>query len=73
MSMNRNLEQQLREEARRSGLNMLTLSKRASLGYAIVHGFLTGDRVISIRSAAKLAAVLGLELRPVRRGKRKGR
>jgi hypothetical protein len=43
------------------------------LGYATTHGFIMGDRTISVRSAAKLAAALGLVLRPVRRGKRKGR
>ena len=70
--MGEDLEQKLRDEAGRSGLSVLALAKRAGLGYATIHGFIMGDRSISIGSAAKLAAALGLELRPVRRGKRKG-
>ena len=66
------LEQQLRNEAQRSGLSVLALAKQAGLGYATTHGFLSGDRSISVSSAARLASALGLELRPLRRGKRKG-
>ncbi len=69
--MGEDLEQQLRDEAGRSGLSTLALAKRAGLGYATTHGFIMGDRTISVHSAAKLAAALGLVLRPVRRGKRK--
>ncbi len=65
------LEKQLRDEAARFGWSMFELAKRAGLGYATVHGYLLRNRSISVHSAAKLAAALGLELRPVRRGKRK--
>ncbi len=57
------LEKQLRDEAGRSGLSMFALAKRAGLGYASVHGFCMYDRSISLGSATKLAAALGLELR----------
>ena len=70
--MDVDLEKQLRNEARRSGLSVLALAKLAGLGYATTHGFLSGSRTISIKSAARLASALGLELRRTRRGKRKG-
>ncbi len=73
MSMATDLEQQLRNEARQSGLSVLALAKLAGLGYATTHGFLSGSRSISVGSAARLASALGLELRPVRRRKVKSK
>ena len=52
---------------------MNALAREAGLGYPIVYDFLKGRRAITVNSAAKLCNVLGLELRRVRRGKRKGR
>ena len=69
--MSMNIERQLLDEATRSGLTMAELSRRSKVPYSAVHGFLTDDRRLSLRSAAKLAQALGLEL--VRRGKRKGK
>ena len=72
--MSVDIERQLRDAARRSGLSMYRLSKESGVAYAGLHGFLTGDRRLSLRVAARLATALGLELRPVRRSKRtKGR
>lgn len=59
------IERQLKEAALESGLSMLEISKRANVPYSAVHGFMTSDRRLSLRSGAKLAAMLGLELRPV--------
>ena len=63
--MSKNIELQLRKAARQSGLSMLQLSKRAKMPYASVHNFVANDQGLSLRSAAKLAAVLALELQPV--------
>ena len=72
--MSRSIEQQLRNAARRSGLSMLQLSKRARLPYASIHNFVANDQGLSLRSAAKLAKVLALELQPVQHSTgRKGR
>ncbi len=49
---------------------MHVLSKKSGVAYAAVHGFWTADRRLSLRSAAQLAAVLKLEIRPIRRKKR---
>ena len=54
---------------------MNAMALRAGLPYYTVHGFMTGDRHITIQSAAKLAALLDLELRPKKRtagGEKKG-
>ncbi len=72
--MKHDIELELRKAARRSEMSMLALAREADIGYAAVHGFLTGDRRISLRSAAKLARVLNLELKPRPRPvNRKGR
>ena len=59
------VEQQLKDATLKSGLSMLEISKRSGVPYSAVHGFMTSDRRLSLRSGAKLAAMLGLELRPV--------
>ncbi len=66
-----NIERQLQSAAKRSGMSMKALSDESGVVYSAVHGFLVNDRRISLRNAAKLAKTLGLELRPVKRGKRK--
>lgn len=72
VGVNVDIERQLKDAARQSGLSMYALSKRSGVNYSGLHGFLTGDRRLSLRVAARLAVVLGLELHPVRRGKQKG-
>ena len=67
------IEAQLLEAARQSGLSMKALSDRSGIPYSAVHGFLKSDRRITLRYGAKLADVLGLGLRPIRRPRSKGR
>lgn len=52
---------------------MKEMSNRTQIGYASMHGFITGTRSMTMRNAAKLAILLGMELRPVGRTKRKDR
>lgn len=61
------IEQTLLDAARKSGLSMAELARRAELPYASVHGFVTSNRAITLRTATKLATALGLELRRKRR------
>ncbi len=65
------LKEQLKRACLQSGLTANALARQAGLGYPIVYEFMKAQRSITINSAAKLARVLGLELRPVRRGKQK--
>ena len=71
MGAEETVEQTLRRAARESGLSMLQLSKRSGLRYQTVYGFCTQSRGVTLESASKLCELLGLELRPARRGKRK--
>ena len=64
-----NIEQQLKAAAQKCQ-TIVWLSRESGVPYSACHGFVKGDRRISLRNAAKMAAVLGLELRPIQ--KRKG-
>jgi hypothetical protein len=69
-----NIETQLREAARMSGLSMKRLADDSGLCYASVHGFLTDDsRTLTLTGAAKLAVILGLELKPSGRKRKAGK
>ena len=63
----KDIETTLLDAARGCGWTLAELARRAELPYSAVHGFVRTDRRITLRSAAKLAAALGLELRPKRR------
>ncbi|MGD2109735.1 MAG: helix-turn-helix transcriptional regulator [Phycisphaerae bacterium] len=64
------LSGQLRAAFAESGLSRFELARRAGVSYAIVHRWVGGDRDITIGTASKLAGVLGLELRPVKRARK---
>lgn len=57
---------------RSSGLSMKQLAERSKVHYASVHGLIVGGRDPALSTADKICKVLGLELRTVGRGKRKG-
>jgi len=69
--MQSNIQEQLRAAARKSGMSMLQLAEQSGLRYASVHAFVAKRKGLTLASGAKLAALLGLELRPVRRRKTK--
>ncbi len=61
----------IRKAFRKSRLSIKALSDRSGVHYAAVHAFVNGTRDPMLSTVDKLCRVLGLELRPVRRGKRK--
>ena len=67
------LADRIRKRFRASRLSIRQLSKRSGIAYASCHGFINADRDATCATASKLCAALGLELRPVARGKWKGR
>lgn len=68
--MSTSIESQLREAARASGLSIKAMSDRARIPYAAMHRFVTNDEGgITLKTAAKLARLLGLELRRVQKSK----
>jgi len=52
-----------------SGLSRFEWARRAEVDYSAVHGFVAGSRDMTLRSAARLCGVLGLELQPKRKRK----
>ena len=61
----------LRAAFRRSGLSVRALALRSGVAYNAVHATMNGTRDPMLSTVARLSEVLGLELCPVRRGKRK--
>jgi len=61
----------LRRAIRQSGMTPYRVSKEAGVDRAVMVRFVNGDRGITLDTASRICAVLGLELKPTRR--RKGR
>ena len=66
------IQEQLREAIRRSEMSRYQMAKLTGLSEGGLSLFVNDKRSITMDGAAKLANVLGLELRPVRR-RAKGR
>lgn len=62
----------IQKETRRQGLSGYALAKLAGLPMRTVQQYLAGDCDLRGESVARVATALGLELRPQRRGRRKG-
>ena len=58
------LEESLRQAVRDSGLTRYAVAKGAGVDVAALLRFVSGQRTLTLPSAAKLAAFLRLELRP---------
>jgi transcriptional regulator with XRE-family HTH domain len=61
----------IRSTFARSNMSIRQLAKRANIGYATAHGMIRGSLNPSLTIVERICTVLDLELRPVRRGKRK--
>ena len=61
------LSDQLRSVFKKSGMSRFELARRAGISYSIVHRFVAADRDVALRTASRLADVLGLELRAKRK------
>ena len=55
----------------RSGMSIRQLSKRAGVGYATAHAVVRDSIDPTLTTVERICNALDLELRPVRRGKRK--
>ena len=67
------LTQALQTAIRDSGLSLNMLAERTGLDDGQLSRFMRNDRTISLRAAAKLCAVLGVELKSVAKTTRKGK
>ncbi len=66
------LATQLRRAIRDSGLTPYRVATDSDVDRAIMTRFVNGDRGLTLDTASRICELLGLELRPVRRGKAKG-
>jgi plasmid maintenance system antidote protein VapI len=66
------LTEQLRRAIRASGLSAFRIATDANVDRAIMSRFVSGGRGITLNTAGRIARYLGLELRQVRKPKRKG-
>jgi plasmid maintenance system antidote protein VapI len=65
------IEAQLRDAILNAGMTRYALAKLSGVSEGVLCQFVTNKRTVTMQTAAKLAVVLGLELRTVRRaGKR---
>ena len=70
---NNKMAELIRRRFRESGMSLKRLSDQSGTRYASVHAFFTAERDPQLSTIEAWSPVLGLQLRPVRRGKRKGR
>ncbi len=67
--MVKDIEMQLRDAILGSDMSRYEIAKRAEVAHSQMSLFVNGQRSLTLTSAAKIARVLGLELRPVRKGR----
>ncbi len=60
------IDEQLRAAVAESKLSAYALAKESGVSAAVLSRFLSGERDITLGTAAKLAHVLGLKLAPIR-------
>jgi plasmid maintenance system antidote protein VapI len=69
-SATKDIEVQLREAILGSGISCYEIAKRAGVTNSQLSLFINHQRSLTLTSAAKIARVLGLELRPVQNGRK---
>ena len=70
--MKPNIEEQLRQAIIGARISRYAQAKLSGVSEGVISNFINRHRTVTMETAAKLTAVLGLELRPVKRAK-KGR
>ena len=72
MAKQKPIEDQLRAAIKNDGRSLYAIARDAKLGIGPTQRFAASIHGITMRNAVKMAATLGLELKLVRRSKRKG-
>jgi len=65
--MSKDMEKQLKKALINSSMSRYEIAKRSKLSEAQLSYFVNGKRSLTLPAAAKLAKVLGLELKPKKR------
>ncbi len=60
----------IRRAVKASGLSLYRVAKDTELSVGPVQRFMAGDHGLTVTSAERICALVGLELRPVKRRKR---
>ena len=63
------IETQLREAIMSASMSQYRIAKDSGVAKSQLSLFLSGQRSLTLTSAAKIARVLGLELRPAKKGR----
>jgi DNA-binding phage protein len=63
----------IREAIRRDGRTLYRLARDSGVNSAVLGRFMRGERDFNLRTAERVCKAIGLELRPLRKGKPKGR
>ena len=71
--MSKDIEQKLREAIVKSKMSRYRISQLSRVSEGQLSLFVNGKRTLTLPAAAKLAKVLGLELRPEEKAKKKAR
>jgi len=66
----KDIEKQLKQAIEKSKMSRYQIAKEAGLSEAQLSYFVNGHRTLTLPAAAKLAKVLGLELRPTNKKER---
>ena len=64
-----NIRDQLKAEIEEAELTVYAIAKAADIAPGLISRFMSGERDMRLESAAKVAEVLGLELRSTKRRK----
>ncbi|MCK6484908.1 MAG: hypothetical protein L6R00_12335 [Phycisphaerae bacterium] len=63
----------IRDRVKCSGRTLLDVSRESGVGYGRVYEFIIYGRGVKLDNAERIARAVGLELRPTKRAKSKGR
>ncbi len=70
MTKGPDLEEQMKRAIEAAGFSRYVLAKRSGVSEGVLSNFMTGRRTITLETAAKLADVLEIELRPVKQARK---
>ena len=69
--MKNNIEQQLKTAVLRSNMSRYRIAQLSEVSEAQLSYFVNGKRSLTLPAAAKIATVLGLELKPIMKARKK--
>lgn len=69
MATTKNIAVQLRAAIQSDGRSLLAIGKESGVDSSVVWRFVNNQRDIGLTTAARLAAALNLELRPIKKGR----